>query len=337
MFTIESYALAVVACVVAMVCWGSWQNTRNLAERVLGRPWRFELYYWDFISGLLLVALLCALTFGSMGSVGRSFPRDLCQASASSIALAMISGVIWNLGTLLLVAAIAIAGMSVAFPIGGGIGWLLGILVNYIAKPVGNSAYLFSGMAVVAVAIFLSMRSYRLLAKETAKPPLKGIVLSFAAGILIAFFYRFAGASMAGNFADPEPGKLTPYTALVFFALGAWLSTFFANPMFMRKPVQGAPVGFADYRSVPPVIHLIGLVGGGIWIGGMMVSLLASGKASFAISYGLSSASPVVAALWGVFVWKEFAAAPPVAHRLLGGMFACYLFGLVLIVVAGPS
>ncbi len=133
----------------------------------------------------------------------------------------MLGGVIWNLGTLLLVAAIAIAGMSVAFPIGGGIGWLLGILVNYIAEPVGNPVYLFAGMAVVAVAIYLCMRSYRLLAQENAKPPLKGIVLSFAAGILIAFFYRFAAASLVKDFVQPEAGKLTPYTALVFFALGA--------------------------------------------------------------------------------------------------------------------
>jgi glucose uptake protein len=317
-----------------MVCWGSWQNTTNLASRALGRPWRFELYYWDFISGILLVAILYALTFGSVGSVGRGFPSDLSQASASSVASAMLSGVIWNLGTLLLVAAIAIAGMSVAFPIGGGIGWLLGILVNYVAEPVGNPLYLFSGMAVVAVAIYLSMRSYQLLAREKAKPPLKGIVLSFAAGILIAFFYRFAAASLVGNFANPEAGKLTPYTALVFFALGAWLSTLLANPVFMRRPVEGAPVRFADYWAARPVIHLIGLLGGGIWVSGMMLSLLASGEAGFAISYGLSNAAPVVAALWGIFLWKEFAAAPVTAHRLLGGMFACYLIGLVLIVVA---
>jgi glucose uptake protein len=334
MFTIENYAWAVVACVVAMVCWGSWQNTTNLASRALGRPWRFELYYWDFVSGILLVAILYALTFGSMGSVGRSFSTDLAQASTSSITSAMMGGVIWNLGTLLLVAAIAMTGMSVAFPIGGGIGWLLGILVNYIAAPVGNPAFLFLGMAVVAVAIYLSMRSYRLLAKQTARPPLKGIVLAFAAGILIAFFYRFAGASLAADFAQPETGKLTPYTALVFFALGAWLSTFLANPFFMRKPVEGTPVRFADYRGVPARIHLLGVVGGGIWISGMMASLLASGKAGFAISYGLSNAAPVVAALWGLLVWKEFAAAPQGTHRLLGGMFTCYLIGLVLIVAA---
>lgn len=334
MFTIESYSLAVAACILAMVCWGSWQNTRNLAARALGRPWRFELYYWDFISGTVLFAVLYGLTLGSLGGVGRGFLDDLFQASATSIASAMIGGVIWNLGTLLLVAAIAIAGMSVAFPIGGGIGWLLGIVVNYVADPVGNPAYLFSGMGVVAVAVYLSMRAYRLLAQQTARPPLKGILLSFAAGILIAFFYRFAGASLVGDFAAPEAGKLTPYTALVFFALGAWLSTWAVNPFFMRRPVEGDPVRFADYRAVRARIHLLGVSGGGIWITGMMVSLLASGKAGFAISYGLSNAAPVVAALWGILVWKEFAAAPPVAHRLLGGMFACYLIGLVLIVVA---
>lgn len=323
-----------MACIVAMVCWGSWQNTRNLAAQRLGRPWRFELYYWDFITGTLVAAVVYALTIGSMGGVGRGFLDDLSQASGSSIASAMIGGAIWNLGTLLLVAAIAIAGMSVAFPIGGGIGWLLGIGVNYIADPVGHPAYLFSGMAVVAVAVYLSMRSYRLLAQQTARPPLRGIVLSFAAGILIAFFYRFAGASLVADFAAPEAGKLTPYTALVFFALGAWLTTFVFNPFFMRKPVEGKPVGLVDYRSVPSMIHLLGLAGGAVWITGMMMSLLASDKAGFAISYGLSNAAPVVAAIWGIFVWKEFAAAPPKTHRLLAGMFACYLVGLVLIVVA---
>jgi glucose uptake protein len=333
MFTIQSYPWAVAACVVAMICWGSWQNTTNLAARSLGRPWRFELYYWDFVTGILLAALAYAFTLGSTGGPGRPFAADLAQASPASIGSALLGGAIWNLGTLLLVAAITIAGMSVAFPIGGGIGWLLGILVNYVAQPVGNVVWLGAGMAAVAVAILLCMRAYGMLASSQARPPLKGILLSVAAGLLIAFFFRFTAASL-DRFDTPQPGRLTPYTALVFFAAGAWASTFVFNPFFMRRPVEGAPVGVADYLTAPASVHLFGLVGGGIWVTGMMLALLASDVAGDAISYGLSNAAPVVAALWGVFVWREFAAAPAAARPLLGGMFACYVAGLGLLVAA---
>jgi glucose uptake protein len=333
MITIQNYPLAVAACVLAMICWGSWQNTTNLAARSLGRPWRFELYYWDFVTGILLAALAYALTLGSTGSQGRSFAADLAQASPASIGSALLGGAIWNLGTLLLVAAIAIAGMSVAFPIGGGIGWLLGILVNYLAAPVGNVVWLGAGMAAVAAAIFFCMRAYGMLASTQAQPPFKGILLSVAAGLLIAFFFRFTANSL-DRLDAPQPGRLTPYTALVFFAAGAWVSTFLFNPVFMRRPVAGPPLTAADYFAAPPRVHLLGLVGGGIWVTGMMLALLASDTAGDAISYGLSNAAPVVAALWGVFVWREFAAAPPAAHRLLRGMFACYVAGLGLLVAA---
>ena len=333
MVTIDEYPLAVAACFLAMICWGSWQNTTNLAGKLLGRPWRFELYYWDFVTGILLAALAYALTFGSTGGEGRSFAADLSQASPASIGSAMLGGGIWNLGTLLLVAAIAIAGMSVAFPIGGGIGWLLGILVNYLANPVGNAAWLFAGMAVVAVAILLCMKAYGLLAEGQSRPPLKGILLSVAAGLLIAFFFRFTAAALDRPDA-PEAGRLTPYTALVFFALGAWVSTLLLNPLFMRRPVEGAAVTWSDYAAAPAGVHLLGLAGGGIWVTGMMLALLASHVAGDAISYGLSNAAPMVAAAWGVLVWGEFAEAPPTARRFLGGMFALYLVGLILLVTA---
>jgi len=308
MVIIENYTLAIFLCVLAMICWGSWQNTQNL----IGKPWRFELYYWDFVSGILVASLIAALTIGSLGTQGRTFFQDIQQADLANLGSAMLGGAIWNLGTLLLIAAIAIAGMSVAFPIGGGIGWLLGILVNYDAAEVKNSPMLFVGMAIILVAILFSMISYKKLASETKKPTMKGILLSFAAGLLIAFFYKFVANSLAGNTLEQggvialEVGKLSPYTAVFFFSIGAFLSTFIFNPVFMRKPVQGTPVTFSDYFKGTSRMHLFGLLGGAIWCAGNIASFMAVNTASPAISYALSNAAPMIAAIWGIFVWKEF-------------------------------
>jgi len=234
MVLVENYTLAVLLCVLAMICWGSWQNTQNLA----GKNWRFELYYWDFIIGIFLFSIFMAFTFGSFGSSGRPFLSDLRQADPSNLLSAAIGGAIWNLGTLLLIAAISIAGMSVAFPIGGGIGWILGIVINYMGKPEGNPWFLFGGSAVIVLAIIFSMISYRKLASAQHKAPLKGILLSFAAGILIAFFYRFVASALDTTFTPQESGKITSYTAVVLFSIGAIVSTLLFNPVFMRKPVQ---------------------------------------------------------------------------------------------------
>jgi glucose uptake protein len=185
MVLVQNYSLAVFLCFVAMVCWGSWQNTQNL----IGKSWRFELFYWDYSIGILLFALVMAFTFGSSGNQGRSFIPDLAQADQKNLLSAALGGFIWNIGTLLLVASISIAGMSVAFPIGGGIGWTLGILINYLGKPEGNPLFLFGGTAVIIIAILVSMQSYRKLAAQQKKPSFKGIALAFLAGLCIAFFF----------------------------------------------------------------------------------------------------------------------------------------------------
>jgi len=92
MILVENYTLAVLLCVLAMICWGSWQNTQNLA----GKHWRFELYYWDFILGIFLFALIMAFTFGSFGSSGRSFLADLKQANGSNLISAALGGALLN-------------------------------------------------------------------------------------------------------------------------------------------------------------------------------------------------------------------------------------------------
>jgi glucose uptake protein len=330
---IHSYPIAVLLCVLTMTCWGSWANTQKLAAR----SWRFELFYWDFIAGLLFTSLLFALTLGSTGQAGRTFLADLAQADASSIAWAMFGGAVWNAGNLLLVAAIAVAGMAIGFPIGGGIAWVLGILVNFVlvileggVNP-GNSMLLFAGIAFIVVAIGLSMVAYKQLTNAVKQGGTKGILLSVAAGLFIAFFYGLVVKSSDPVFVNGGSGKLMPLTAAFFFTLGAFVTTFLFNPFFMRKPVEGAPVTFTDYVKGSVRTHLTGVLGGAIWATGITASFIAVGTAGPAVSYALSNAAPVVAILWGVLVWREFAAAPRKVNVQLAGMFLCFLVGLVLI------
>src|SRR6202048_3872173 len=157
MFVLHSYAWAVVFCVITMFCWGSWANTQKLARK----GWRFELFYWDYTIGVLLLTLILGLTLGSSGNAGRPFLADLQQASQSSILSALLGGAIFNGANILLVAAIDIAGMAVAFPVGIGLALLIGVIVNYLAAPVGNVGLLSVGVALVTLAIILDAVAYR--------------------------------------------------------------------------------------------------------------------------------------------------------------------------------
>jgi glucose uptake protein len=334
MVIIENYFVAISLCVLSMICWGSWANTQKMAAKT----WRFELFYWDLVIGLILFAIFAAFTVGSFGSGGRTFLEDLKTADGSSIFFAMLGGAVWNLGNLLLVAAIAVAGLAVGFPIGGGIAWILGILVNYILvmldpnkKFEGSNLFLFTGVAVIVAAIILSMFAYRRLATEQKKPPLKGILLSVSAGLLIAFFYGLVVKSLDNTFVAGGTGTLTPYTAVFFFSIGIFVSTFLFNPIFMARPVSGEAVKIKEYWKGNFKTHFTGVLGGFIWMLGMVVSFMAVGAANPAIAYALSNAAPVVAILWGLFVWKEFRGAPKGTNTLLLIMFICYLIGLALI------
>src|SRR3984957_5633719 len=181
MFVLHSYAWAVVFCIITMFCWGSWANTQKLAKK----GWRFELFYWDYTIGVLLLTLVLGLTLGSNGTDGRPFLADLAQASHASIYSALIGGAIFNLANILLVAAIDIAGMSVAFPVGIGLALLIGVIVNYVADPVGNLALLSTGVILVTLAIVLDAIAYRRLAGAAASVSTKGLILSVACGIFM--------------------------------------------------------------------------------------------------------------------------------------------------------
>lgn len=331
MFIVDSYSLAVLLCFVTMLCWGSWGNTQKLA----GRSWRYELFYWDYVIGVLLFSVLSAFTLGSIGTGGRSFVADLLQADAKNIMSAFIGGIVFNASNILLSAAIAIAGMSVAFPLGVGIALVLGVIVNYAASQKGNSTLLFLGVALVVIAIILNALAYKAKDKNQ-KSSARGILISLVAGVLMAFFYRFIAASMdLDNFYTPQAGKMTPYTAVFIFSTGIFISNFLFNTLLMRKPFTGAPVSYRDYFRGGLATHFTGILGGLIWGLGNSLNLIAAGKAGAAVSYGLGQGATMVAAFWGVFIWKEFKDSPRNVSTKLRWMFLLFIVGLACIIISG--
>lgn len=332
MFIIHSYPLAVAFCVVTMLCWGSWGNTQKLASR----SWRYEFFYWDYVIGILLFSLVLAFTLGSIGTSGRSFLADLKQAEAMPLGNALLGGIIFNAANILLSAAIAICGMSVAFPVGIGLALVLGVLINYFGAAKGDPLFIFVGVVLITIAIILNGWAYRKASVVTRKVSAKGLGLSVAAGIIMAFFYRFVAASMdMDNFDAPASGKLTPYTAVCVFAVGVFISNFLFNTLVMKHPFEGKPISMAGYFKGRCSTHWVGLLGGFIWCTGQAFSMIASGKAGAAISYGLGQGATLVSALWGILVWKEFKDAPPEARHLNVGMFIFFLLGLGCLVYAG--
>jgi glucose uptake protein len=332
MFIVNDYSVAIVFCFITMLCWGSWANTQKLASR----NWRFELFYWDYVIGILLFSIFSALTLGSIGEHGRSFIDDLKQADAQNIGSALLGGIIFNAANILFSAAIAIAGMSVAFPVGIGLALVLGVVLNYAAAQKGDPVLLFSGVALIVVAIVLNAVAFRKASASQNKVSTKGIVLSLVAGILMSFFYRFIAASMdLENFENPAAGKMTPYTAVFIFSVGIFLSNFIFNTILIKRPIAGAPTSYKEYFQGNFRTHMTGILGGLIWGLGNSFNLIAAGKAGPAISYGLGQGATLIAALWGVFIWKEFRNAPKQTNSLIAAMFFFFVVGLGMLIYAG--
>lgn len=332
MFIIESYSLAIIFCFITMLCWGSWANTQKLVQN----KWRFELFYWDYVLGIFLFSLLAAFTLGSNGEGGRSFMEDIRQVEPTNIRNALIGGVVFNLANILLTAAIAGAGMAVAFPIGIGLALVIGVVINYILLSKGNPVLLFSGVLLVTAAIIVNALAYgKQVGSAGKKGSSKWIIISIIAGILMSTFYPFVASGMdLENFINPAAGKMTPYTAFVVFATGILLSNIIFNSYLMRKPLEGSPIRYADYFR-GGTVHFVGVLGGCIWGLGNLFNLIAAGKAGPAISYGLGQGATLIAALWGVFIWKEFKGSTTSVKKMIAAMFLLFLTGLGLVIAAG--
>ena len=325
----ETYQAALFLMVLSMLCWGSWANTLKLCPR-----YRFQLFYWDYAIGMALGVVVWGLTAVSMGHAGTPLLADMARTAPGPILYAMIGGAVFNVANLLLVAAIDVAGLAVAFPVGLGLALVIGAISNYLLKPVGNPLLLFGGVALVAVAIVLDAGAYRKREATAKAATTRGIVLSLVAGVLMGCFYPFVAQALNGVPGKPAPG---PYAVSMFFILGLLISTVPANLLLMAKPLDGKPrVDGADYGRAPLGWHLAGVLGGAIWCTGGVANFVASGAhlVGPAVSYTIGQGATMVSACWGVFVWREFAGAPRAAKLLLFFMFIFFLLGLGAVALA---
>ena len=315
--------------ILSMLCWGSWANTLKLCP-----GYRFQLYYWDYAIGLAAGAILWGLTAGSLGHAGQPFLSAVAQTPLTSILFAVCGGVVFNIANLLLVAAIDVAGLAVAFPVGIGLALVVGAVSSYLVSPAGNPRLLFGGVALVTVAIVLDAAAYRKREGSAKATSTRGIVLSLVAGVLMGCFYPLVARALNGVPGKPLPG---PYAVALFFALGVLLSTVPANLLLMAKPLDGKPpVDGAGYRRAQPSWHIAGLLGGIIWCTGTVANFVASGAhlVGPAVSYTIGQGATMISACWGVFVWREFAGAPRSARILLLFMFIFFLLGLGAVALA---
>lgn len=335
----SAYYVTLALMIFTMLCWGSWANTYKLTNK-----WRFELYYFDYSFGVLFVAIVAAFTVGTLGFDGFSFRDDVLHASKRQDIYAFLAGVIFNLANMLLVAAISLAGLAVAFPIGIGLALVIGVIWSYVIAPHGNPAMLFAGAGLVLISVFLNSWAYKLYklsgldelvrtgqVKSTRKKvSIKGVVISLISGVLMGSFYPLIERAKEGD------AGLGPYSAAVIFALGVFLSTFLFNLFFMNLPISGGPVEILDYFKGSIREHLLGFSGGIIWGAGTIASYVAasaegSAKVGPAASYGVGQCALLVSTLWGLLLWKEFKQPPPKVKAMLALMFAFCFIGVVMI------
>ncbi len=326
MYQPATYAVTLAFMITSMLCWGSWANTVKLCP-----GYRFQLFYWDYVIGLVVGVLFWGLTLGSIGQPGQPFLAALSQTSASSIEYAIVGGVIFNVANLLLVAAIDIAGLAVAFPVGIGVALVVGAVSSYLISPAGNKLLLFGGIAFVVAAILFDAAAYRLRDTDKTAMSKRGVIISVVSGLLMGSFYPFVAKAM-----DAANGQ-GPYSTAFFFVLGVAACAVPFNYLLMRKPLDGRePVGMHGYWSANRSWHLWGIFGGAIWCTGAVLNFVASRSQTVgpAVSYSIGQGATMISACWGVFVWREFSHAPPKAKTFLAIMFVFFLIGLTAVALA---
>jgi glucose uptake protein len=323
MFTPSTFSVALLMMFTSAICWGSWANTYKGVKN-----YRFELFYWDYAVGIFVVSLIYALTLGSTGHDANSFLNNVRSADTSNIISTMVGGAIFNLANLLLVAAIDMAGLAIAFPVSIGIALVVGVVSSYILQPKGNAGLLAAGVICAVIAVILDGKAYGSLKSAGRPTSKKSIVTCIVSGVLMGLWAPFVTRSMT------QGNMLGPYSVAVFLTLGALLSCLIWNIYFMKKPLIGDPVSFSEFFRGPAPGHVLGVLGGFIWGTGMVFNLVAASFTGVAISYAIGQSAPMVAALWGVLVWKEFKGANSRARMFLVLMFVFYCLAIVLVAKA---
>lgn len=326
MFVPHTFSVALLMILASAICWGSWANTYKGVKN-----YRFELFYWDYALGIFLIAVALALTMGNTSNDASSFLNNIRMADRSNFISTLVGGAVFNLANLLLVAAIDMAGLAIAFPVSIGIAMVVGVVSSYLLQPKGNGALLAAGVACAVIAVILDGKAYGNLSRATLSVSRKSILICVVSGILMGLWAPFVVHAMTqGNI-------LGPYSIGVFFTLGALLSCFVWNVYFMKKPLVGEPVNFGEFFRGPVSGHLLGLMGGVIWGTGTIFNLVAANFTGVAISYAIGQSAPMVAALWGILVWKEFQGANRQAKAFLALMFLFYVLAILLIANANMA
>ena len=340
MYLPNTYVSALLLIILSMVCWGSWANMQKLAGQ-----WRFELFYYDYSLGVLLTAVLAAYTLGSMNPSELTFVDNLMLTGYRKMTYAVAAGVVFNLANMLLVGAIALSGMAVAFPVGIGLAMVIGVAWNYKLNPQGDPLLLFVGSLMVVAAILVDAMAYGMhssanatrtsakAAREKRRRTTKGLIVSLISGVLMGSFYPLVAMS------QQEDNGLAPYSVILLFSAGVFLSTLVFNLFFLNLPLDGEPIEMIEYLKGTGKQHLLGLAGGAIWCAGGLANFLAAGappkvNVGPAVSYAVGQGATMVSALWGLLVWNEFAGAVRQVKILLAAMIVLFLAGLTVLSIA---
>jgi len=303
----------ILLMLICMLCCGSWAVGYKMV-----RKYRFELFYFDFSLGLGLLALICAFTVGSLGWDGFNFTDDLRNAHKQTLLWAFLAAVIFNFGNMLMMAAVSVAGLALAFPTAFGVAMVVGVWMDFLGRPGGNATILLGGTLLILVSVILNSSGYSYLkilqhealaragkAKSTRRPSsIKGVILAVVGGLVMGTY-----APLLVRAQDPDFG-VGPYALLFLFAAGVFFSTFVYNLFFMNLPVEGDPLEMGDYLKAPLQNHFYGFGSGVIWGIGTLAAFVATtpkGDTHLGppLAALLGQAAPIVAALWGLLVWRE--------------------------------
>ncbi len=324
MFIPQNFTLTLLMLIVCAICWGSWANPMKLTKN-----YRFEHFYWDYAIGILVISTGLALTMGSLDHGPTSFWNNVLSATPDTIYSALIGGAIFNIANLLLVIAIDMAGISIAIPIAIGIALVVGVVLSYSLQPKGDILFLGLGVLLAIGAVIMNGKAYASLASAAGGgASRKSVVICIISGVLMGLFAPFVTHSLTAA------APLTPYSVAVFFCLGAFLSCFVFNIYFMKRPLVGEPVRLRDFFKTSWQNHMLGLLSGVIWGVGTVFNFVAASASGVAISYAIGQSAPMVAALWGIFVFKEFAGANRKSYTCLGLMFLFYVMAICAVAMA---
>ena len=338
----QSSEAVLFLAILSLLCLGSWASAYKFAGK-----WRFELFYLDFAIGLMLASVILAFTLGNMGYDGFSFLDDLLNAGKRQWVWVFLAGIIFNLGNMLLMAAVSVAGLAVAFPMGLGVALVVGTAVGAVSRPAGNMLLLSLGCLLVLTSVAINAFSYRIMAiakheaqaragkaKSTRRPsPVKGIVLPVLAGLLLAGFVPLVERAREGDIG------LGPYALGFVFAFGAFVSSFVFDIFFTNLPVEGEPVEFGLYLQSGRKQHLLGLVAGLMFYTGTLLAWICTNvpaaiRGEPTLRFVMAQGAPVLAALWGILAFREFKGGD-MRLKLLGTlMLVLFVCGLAMIGLA---